>query len=321
MADRFIRHASEEDLKEPDLYVGEAPLREDSGRLAGSGAAELSPESADLDEPAPPPVETIRAVEHTGPTVETTNAALARTLAAMTAAPTAGAYRLAGAEYRRLGVFDRARTYLGRAIDLDPRDGAAFEERARVWRDEGWPAIALGDAHRAVSYAPESASAHNTLGTVRYSLGDLDGARIAFERALALDPAAAWAHSNLCYLAHLRGDDGAAVRHCERAIALAPDLSAAHNNLGLVHAASGRRAEALAAFTRAGGRAAGLYNLGIVHLARREYGEAVDAFTAALAEAPEMFDAWRRAKEARALAGGAGDSSTGAGNHAARPKH
>ena len=43
----------------------------------------------------------------------------------------------------------------------------------RVWRDWGLPALALGDAHRAIYYAPQSASARNTYGTVMQALGQL----------------------------------------------------------------------------------------------------------------------------------------------------
>ena len=52
--------------------------------------------------------------------------------------------------------------------------------------------MALGDAHRAVSCRPDSAAAHNTLGTVFQMLGQTKNARWAFERAVALDGRAAF---------------------------------------------------------------------------------------------------------------------------------
>ena len=51
----------------------------------------------------------------------------------------------------------------------------------------------MGDAHRAVYYAPQSAAAHNTLGTIMQALGQDEAARSAYELASALDPKAAYA--------------------------------------------------------------------------------------------------------------------------------
>jgi tetratricopeptide (TPR) repeat protein len=298
LADRFVRQATDQDLEEPDLYD---PIAADErGRAADAVPIVLSSEAraaAALVERTG-----FKPAESTGPTVETTNDALADALTSLSGAPSGDRHRRVGAEYRRLKVFDVARRHLDRAIGLNRRDAEAYDERARLWRDAGNPELALGDAHRAVSFAPGSATAHNTLGTVRYALGDGDGARQAFERVLALDASAAYAHNNLCYLAHLRGDDAGALEQCARALALAPDLSVAWNNLGLVHAAAGRMDQAREAFIAGSGRAHGLYNVGIAYLARREYGDAAEAFDAALREQPEMMDAVRRAAEARALA-------------------
>jgi Flp pilus assembly protein TadD len=84
---------------------------------------------------------------------------------------------------------------------LNPRSAAAFDELARIWRDAGVPNLALPDATRAVYFAPTSAEAHNTLGTVLAMLGQLELARREFGRALALDPGAEYARTNLCRLA------------------------------------------------------------------------------------------------------------------------
>ena len=84
-------------------------------------------------------------------------------------------------------MLDAAYRNFNRAIALNPRDAAAYEGLARVWRDWGLPALALGDAHRATYYAPQSASARNTYGTVMQALGRYDDARAAYELASRLD--------------------------------------------------------------------------------------------------------------------------------------
>ena len=68
----------------------------------------------------------------------------------------------------------------------------------------------LGDAYRSVYYAPSSATAQNTLGTVLGAMGAVADSRRAYERALALDPRAAYVLNNLCYLSFLEGAIAAA---------------------------------------------------------------------------------------------------------------
>jgi Flp pilus assembly protein TadD len=63
----------------------------------------------------------------------------------------------------------------------------------------------LGDADRAIHYAPRSAAAHNTLGTLLAALGSWPNARLEFERALDLDPGASYAAANLCYVDGVEG--------------------------------------------------------------------------------------------------------------------
>lgn len=232
---------------------------------------------------------------------------LAAALAAAVARPSPSTLREVAEEYRRLGIFDQAHQYLQRALRLDAHDGATYDAIARLWRDGGLPALALGDAHRAVYYAPRSAVAHNTLGTVFQALGRRPEARREYERALHLDPSAAYALNNLCYSWILDRQPGRAVMACTAALKLAPQLAAARNNLGLAHAARGELGAARGAFDDVGDRATALYNLGIVHMARREYTDAVSAFVAAQQARPSLRLAAVRAKQADSLTGAGGD--------------
>jgi len=92
-------------------------------------------------------------------------------------APSPETLRAAANEYALAGVNDRAFEYLNRSIALAPRDAAGYDALARLWRDSGFPQLGLGDAYRAVYYAPASAIAHNTLGTLLQALGHRDAAR------------------------------------------------------------------------------------------------------------------------------------------------
>jgi tetratricopeptide (TPR) repeat protein len=233
-------------------------------------------------------------------TLETSDPGLSGALALAVATPAPATYRAVALEYRRLRVFDRAHDYLDKALALDPADSVTYDVRARLWRDSGFPGLALPEAYRAVHYAPNSAIARNTLGTVLQSLGQRSLAREEYRRALALDPSAAFALNNLCYVLTLEGRLQQAVAACRRALDVQPGLTAARNNLGLAYAAQGRTGDARSAFAAGGDRAVALYNTGIALMARREYGSAVAAFQAAHAARPAFRAALARADQARA---------------------
>jgi tetratricopeptide (TPR) repeat protein len=132
-----------------------------------------------------------------GSTIESHDPKLAAALLKLKLLPSAAQHRAAADEYRRLGVLDAAFDHLTAAIRIDPHDAAAYDARARIWRDWGVPRLGMGDAARAVYYAPRSAAARNTLGTLLAANDQSDEARREFLKALALDPSASFARENL----------------------------------------------------------------------------------------------------------------------------
>ena len=232
-------------------------------------------------------------------TIEASDPALAAALAVAAAHPTAEAFIEVAQVYHRKQLLDRAYDYYTRVIKFQPASGDAYEGLARVWRDWGMPALALGDAHRAVYYSPESASARNTLGTILQALGQRAEARNAYMMVLAFDPKAAYAFNNLCYLSFLSGDGERAIAECRAAVQLDPNMRAARNNLGLTLAAAGRHDLAREQFARAGGAAATAYNMGIIHLAGRRFAAAAKEFETAQEINPTLVEAGRRAADAQ----------------------
>jgi Flp pilus assembly protein TadD len=223
----------------------------------------------------------------------------------LAAAPVAASHRLVAEEYVRLGILDAACNHYRRAVRLDPKDAAAYEGLARIWRDSGQLGLGLGNAHRAVHFAPASPEAHNTLGTVLLRLGQPKAARAAYERAIALQPEAAYAFNNLCYLSILEGRAAQAIDDCQRAIALDGTLTAARRNLALGYAAAGRLRLSRAELFRVDSPAAAHYNLGIISLARRDYPAAAAAFETACEIRPWPDAACARAQQLRTETRGA----------------
>jgi tetratricopeptide (TPR) repeat protein len=232
-------------------------------------------------------------------TLEMRDPTMATELLLVQSQPTAERYLSLAERYRERGVLDAAYRHFNRAMLLDPRDGAAYEGLARVWRDWGLPALALGDAHRAVYYAPQSASARNTYGTVMQALGRYGDARAAYEAASRLDAQAAYAVNNLCYLAFVEGRIDTAIDTCRKALELDPGMTAARNNLALAFAAAGRIDLARAEFVNAGDRASALYNSGIVYLAAGDDHSALVAFDEASKARPTFLLARERARQIR----------------------
>jgi len=231
--------------------------------------------------------------------IESSDPELQGALDALAAAPSAEAEDRVAAAYARLRILDAAYDHYAAAIALDERNAKAYDGMARVWRDWGAPDLGVGDARRAIYFAPASASAHNTFGTLLYALGRSADARAAFERALALDAGASYAWTNLCYLAVRAGEVTTAVSDCGRALAVDPASSMAHNNLGLAYAVAGDLSAAGDEFLKAAGPAGREFNLGIVYVASRKYPEAVQAFESALKLRPGWAAAEERTRQAQ----------------------
>jgi tetratricopeptide (TPR) repeat protein len=201
--------------------------------------------SIDLGGPVPGPetatyVAQLRKLAETArprPKLTTPDAAEARDgtlrdrIVALQESPSAATHLQVALEYRRLGILDAAFSHLSAAIRLAPKDGAAYDLRARLWRAWGLPQLGVPDARKAVALSPQSASAWNTLGLLLEESGSADRGVSAYLRAIALDDRADYAWSNLCHAWTLRNDPAAAVRACRRALELDSTLQWAQINL------------------------------------------------------------------------------------------
>jgi len=266
---------------------------------AGCGAHRLASSPVPVDKrPQSRPAAPARTMALT---IEASDSALSAALLKLTVLPSAAAHRDVAREYRRLGVMDMAHEHFSHAVALDRTDAVSYEALARIWRDWGTPQLALADAYRAVRFAPDSASAANTLGTVLHRLHRVDVAMDWYARAITLDPQAWYALNNLCYAQVMTG--GVVAREtCRRAVAAAPDANVAKNNLALAHTAAGDLNAAKAWFRRAADPAVASYNYGIAMMATRAYEQARTAFQEALQSDPYFALATTRAEQAAVAA-------------------
>jgi len=278
--------------------VHRAPVAAASPGVAAAPVAPSVPvASVPMAPSAPLPSATV-------PTVEASNAGLSEALLRLALVPTAESHRRVADAYYRAGILDKAHEHLAQAARLDPADGWAYEGMARILRDWGAPGLGLGDAHRATYYLPEAPEAHNTLGTLLFALGDVNGARLEFEQALRLAPGADYALNNLCYVAVSQGLSHEALAACSRAVEASPTGTGVRNNLALAYAIGGRLDAAAREFVASGNEAGAQYNLGVLFLAVRRYEEAATAFAAAARLDPTLPFVAHRARQASVLAGG-----------------
>jgi tetratricopeptide (TPR) repeat protein len=281
-------------------FYNVTPDRSDRTASAGAPADSLSAYMAKFREaqanahPETPPA--VRTIEASDP-------ALAAALLAATAAPSPDSNRDAAQENRRQRVNDKSLENMHHALKLDPKDATTHDAIARVWRDAGFPHLGVGDSYRAIYYAPKSAAARNTLGTLFQAMGRRAEARTQYEIAARLDPMAGYAHNNLCYGWILEGDASRALQACRRALSLDPESPMANNNTGLAYALAGDMTAAREAFAHAG-RAAAAYNSGVVNLAAQNWDGASKDFLDAYAADPSLRSAAMRARQAWSMQNG-----------------
>lgn len=234
-------------------------------------------------------------------TVEGNDVALTAALITVKARPSAANHRKVAALYLRHGIKDVAHEHFTAALQLDSKDAASWDGVARIWRDWGFPDLALPDATRAVYFAPYSPIVHNTLGTILQVLGRRAEARAAYEKALSLDATAPYALTNLCYGWALEGEAAKAANACRQALRLQPDMEAARNNLAVAYEVNGNSQAALDVLAESGDAARTAYNIGILHLAARRYSEALQSFSEAMALRGRFAAAELMARQARQL--------------------
>ncbi len=155
---------------------------------------------------------------------------------------------------RRGGEDDLRRTIAeyDRAIELDPRYAQAYADRSYAQTDFAGSYLAdeaaadtykhaREDAQRALSLAPDLASAHRALGYV-LQLGDLDtvGAEAELRKAVAVAPDSAEAKTNFGLAEASRGHLEEGVGQIQQAVQLDPLDGRAYRALGDIELALGR---------------------------------------------------------------------------------
>jgi tetratricopeptide (TPR) repeat protein len=147
----------------------------------------------------------------------------------------------------------------------------------------------------ALRIRPDFPPAHNNFGLVLTKQGDPPRAIEHFERAVGLDPGYAEAHNNLGAAFQRQGNSARAAEHFERAVSLDPDHAEAHNNLGIILERRGDLVRAAERYERAlqidPDFAEAHSNLGNVLLSRGDLAGARARYESALGVQPNFAEA------------------------------
>lgn len=137
---------------------------------------------------------------------------------------------------------------------------------------------------------PDNASAHNDLGTLYHSLGEIEKAITHYEKAIAIDGNNVQALTNYGLILLGQGNFDEALDAYQKVIAVRPDFVEAHYGMGLVLKGKGRPAEAITSFKKVLGSEPGhlgaLRNLGITYAEQEEFDEAVKVYEKLVVKEP-----------------------------------
>ena len=97
-----------------------------------------------------------------------------------------------------------------------------------------------------VTKRPDNWRGHNNLGLYLSERGEIDEAKVQFEKAIEYNPAYPEPHSNLGMALANTGHPAEAMPHFQEALRLRPEVTIANFNLGQIKASQGRWGEAAA---------------------------------------------------------------------------
>ena len=215
-----------------------------------------------------------------------------------------------GAALAEQGRFEEAVGEYRKVLDKEPRHPGARNNMAIALYRSGQLAQARGILSSLVDEQPKNVDAHTNLAAIAVDTRQWETAELHARRVLELDDRAREAWNNLGIAREEQGDLGEARQAYERALALSPDYWPARVNLGILLRKQGAEDQAIQALKQVlqavPQAAEAHYQLAEIYLQRENGGsDARLHFQAFLRHAPHD----RRADEARAQAGPAGELS------------
>ena len=144
-----------------------------------------------------------------------------------------------GIEKAKKGDMDGALADFNRAIELDPKNAAAYYNRASAKMLKKDAAGAIADYTRVIELDPKNVGAYNNRGILKARNNDPDGAVADYNQAIQANPKDAKAYINRGNVKKAKGDLDGAIADFTKAIELDSNLALAYKNRGEARQAKG----------------------------------------------------------------------------------
>jgi tetratricopeptide (TPR) repeat protein len=144
----------------------------------------------------------------------------------------AAIYNNRGLAKQEKGDLDAAIVDFNRAIQLNPKDAVACSNRGNAKRDKGDLDGAIADYNRAIRFDPKYAYAYYDRGLAKKQKSDLHGAIADYNRVIELDPKFAKAYCDRGVAKRRKGDLDGAISDYDRTVELDPKYAIAYFNRG-----------------------------------------------------------------------------------------
>ena len=163
----------------------------------------------------------------------------------------AAAYNNRGIAKSELCQHEAAAADYNEVIRLNPDDAAAYYNRGNAKQKLGRDEAAVGDFDEAIRLNPDYAEAYGNRGTAKATLGRHEAAAADYNEVIRLNPDYAIAYNNRGNVKQELAQHEVAVGDFDEAIRLNPDYAGAYYNRGNAKAELGQREEARQDFTTA----------------------------------------------------------------------
>jgi tetratricopeptide (TPR) repeat protein len=196
---------------------------------------------------------------------------------------------------QQIGVWKNSLTLWNYVIEKEPGSvPVAHNNLGNIYASEGQLDMAIEQYQTALRLKPNFAEAHNNLGNIYKSKGQLDMAVEQYQTALRLRSNFVEAHNNLGTVYKSKGQLDMAIEEYQTALRLKPNFVEAHNNLGNIYASEGQLDMAIEEYQTTlrlkPNLAEGHKNLGIAYIRKGLKNEAIREFNAALEINPSLKD-------------------------------
>jgi tetratricopeptide (TPR) repeat protein len=141
-------------------------------------------------------------------------------------------FNRAGAK-KAVGDLDGAIADYDRAIQLDPKDAAIYNNRGLAKQAKGDFNAAIADFNRAIELNPKDAVAYSNRGNTKGDKGDLDGAILDYNHSIRVNPKYAYAYYDRGLAKKQKSDLDGAIADYNRVIELDPKFAKAFCDRGV----------------------------------------------------------------------------------------